>query len=88
VIGQNIYMKEVNISHCEIKFKCPKTWGSLTTTENPKVRFCGECQQNVHLVDDIENFPKDKKCVMIPLGADTELMGEILPPQQKTCNIN
>jgi hypothetical protein len=81
-------MQEVNISNCEIKFKCPNIWGNLKKTENPKVRFCDECQENVYIVEDIENFPKDKKCVMIPLSDSTEIMGEIVSPSEKTCNIN
>jgi uncharacterized protein (TIGR02996 family) len=30
------------------KFRCPKSWESLTSTDNPTVRACGACQQNVY----------------------------------------
>jgi hypothetical protein len=74
----------MDIAHCQVKFKCPLIWDNLTQTKDDKVRFCDECKENVYMVDDIENFPKDKKCVMIrfqKLGGETvELMGDIAPP--------
>jgi hypothetical protein len=95
---------KMDIAHCEVKFQCPLIWDNLAQTNDDKVRFCDTCQENVYMVEDIENFPKDKKCVMIRFqklgGERVEIMGDIAPPPpnyqnsnngndgQKNCNLN
>lgn len=40
----------VNLRACELfKYRCPVRWETLNQTDNPKVRFCGKCREEVHL---------------------------------------
>ena len=50
--------KKVRIGGCEelLQFKCPKWWSELQETEDPKVRFCHACQEQVYRCDDHEEF--------------------------------
>jgi hypothetical protein len=38
------------------KFECAEAWESLTETENENIRHCQQCGQNVHLVQNPEEF--------------------------------
>lgn len=44
---------ERTIRNCTIRLKapCPRTWEGLTPTSNPRVRHCGECNQDVHFCE-------------------------------------
>jgi hypothetical protein len=46
------------IRNCKFSFKCPKNWESLEPTDNMHQRFCGECNQIVHLCDTPEDLMK------------------------------
>lgn len=35
-------------------FECDKGWDSLTLTENPSIRFCSGCKENVFLCGSVE----------------------------------
>jgi hypothetical protein len=35
------------INNCPMAFECPKTWASLTPTENADVRHCDSCSKDV-----------------------------------------
>lgn len=45
------YSTERPIRNCPIKlsFECPKTWESLTPTNDPRVKNCAQCSRLVHL---------------------------------------
>jgi len=48
------------------KFKCPKKWGDLTLTYDPKVRFCNACSEKVYFCDDAEELSlrsRERVCV-------------------------
>jgi len=36
------------IRNCRFAFRCTRTWESLIQIGRPAVRFCDECQQEVH----------------------------------------
>lgn len=44
-------MAHKTIRNCAVKFRfrCPKTWDELQTTEDEGRRFCGECERSVFL---------------------------------------
>lgn len=35
------------IRNCEFRFKCPRTWESLSKTFDQRVRHCSECDRRV-----------------------------------------
>ncbi|MEN9903299.1 MAG: hypothetical protein RL651_1963 [Pseudomonadota bacterium] len=43
-------------SHHLLLFTCPMRWDDLQEADVPKVRFCFECQRNVHLCESPEQF--------------------------------
>lgn len=48
------------------KFKCPKKWGDLTPTYDPKVRFCNACSEKVYFCDNAEELSirsREGRCV-------------------------
>lgn len=44
---------ETEVWNCDnaFEFVCPRKWESLSQTEEPGVRFCGVCSQNVYLCE-------------------------------------
>lgn len=38
------------------KFKCPKKWEELSSTDDAKVRYCGSCRERVYFCDDVEEL--------------------------------
>ncbi|MFO0823576.1 MAG: TIGR02996 domain-containing protein [Gemmataceae bacterium] len=58
---------------CQLQFKfdCPKQWGGLQPTADPKKRFCGACRLHVHYCDTIEeaqNHTANGHCIAVSLG--------------------
>ncbi len=54
-------------------FRCPEQWGALVRTDDPKKRFCGACQQNVHLVTteaELQEKAKAKLCVAVVMAEE------------------
>ncbi len=48
------------------EFKCSKNWEDLTPTENPKVRACDACQENVYFcasADELNHNARKGFCV-------------------------
>jgi hypothetical protein len=46
---------------------CQMKWESLQTTENPSIRFCAACSQQIFQVEDHQEFSRavaEKRCVM------------------------
>lgn len=46
------------IENCPMAFECPKTWESLASTDNPGVRHCDTCRQNVTFCADADTLEK------------------------------
>jgi hypothetical protein len=45
--------RKATITNClngspKFRFQCPKVWSALTRTSNDSIRFCTECQRDVH----------------------------------------
>lgn len=38
------------------KFKCPKKWEELSSTDDPRIRVCDSCSEQVYFCDDIEEL--------------------------------
>ncbi|MBS1796495.1 MAG: hypothetical protein JSS81_21775 [Acidobacteria bacterium] len=63
-------MKKNEVYNCfEYAFRCPRTWESFAPTDDPKIRFCDECRQNVHLCETPEELRANVErlfCVAFP----------------------
>lgn len=80
---------KAEIRNCTVQFKCPKFWRQLTPTEDPKVRWCDQCSDEVHLVETEEELAEQAalgRCVAIlnlsrehPEYSGEELLGDIVP---------
>ena len=46
---------EANI-RCLLSYACPQLWSRLAVTNTPDRRHCMECNRDVHLVRDEEDF--------------------------------
>jgi len=36
------------LRNCVLQYRCPNNWDDLTETVDQDIRFCGECQKEVH----------------------------------------
>ena len=54
--------------NCKFAFRCNADWFELDETQDEKIRFCNDCQRQVHLCDTEEkltNAIKSNLCVAI-----------------------
>jgi uncharacterized protein (TIGR02996 family) len=62
----------VPVENCVLfAFDCPKWWDTLTSTDNPAVRSCDECQKTVHYcatVPEARESASSGRCVAVQLG--------------------
>lgn len=72
---------DFRIRNCRFAFKCQQKWEELDETSNDSIRFCNECQKEVHLsIDDdtlVENI-RLNRCVAIDDGHGYRLLGEMV----------
>ena len=86
------------IEKCDLRYElvCPRTWDSLTPTQDPGVRHCGTCAKHVHFatsVDQARDLAVEGECVAVdvallrapgdldPVPSDRPIMmGAIAPP--------
>ena len=66
-------VSKMAIENCEraFRFQCPRKWEKLKTTEDPLIRFCEGCVNNVYYCKDIEEAREHAEvghCVAIDLG--------------------
>ncbi len=58
----------MKIINCSLKYQCTNKWENLDTTNQPKVRYCRECDRGVHQCDDETEYQqaiKLKRCVAL-----------------------
>lgn len=58
------------IRNCRFAFRCKQQWEDLTDTEDPRARFCGECQRRVVLCErdaELHEALRQNDCVAIPV---------------------
>lgn len=59
---------EVTIRNCTFAFKCQAKWNSLIKTDSEGIRFCNDCQREVHFCEDDDELVRSirlNKCVAI-----------------------
>lgn len=57
---------DAEIQDCDLAFECPKHWGNLTPTDNPKIRLCAVCSKSVYFCftsDDLWDAQQAGQCV-------------------------
>lgn len=69
------------IQNCgpRFQFKCPLVWDSLRITEDPEIRFCEVCSQNVYFCLTIEKAKaraRDGQCVALLATTDRSLTAQ------------
>ena len=65
----------VRLRNCNFKFRCTQEWLLLEVTSEESVRFCKDCQKDVHLVKslaDLHACLKNDFCVAVPFDFDKE----------------
>ncbi len=75
---------ERELSETVAAFKCDKTWDSLRETSNSVVRFCDECQCDVHWCSTNAQLAENvalNRCIAIEVNDfSAELIGRVIPP--------
>lgn len=59
-----------SIRNCRFAYRCGKNWSNLATTENPDIRYCGDCQREVvfcHTDAELASSIALNRCVAISL---------------------
>jgi hypothetical protein len=72
--------REATITNClpRFRFQCPKTWLSLEPTADPWIRYCSECQCDVHWCENgvvAERLGRQGKCVALAHREYVESVG-------------
>lgn len=68
------------IVNCEFIFKCPQSWEKMDNTDIDGVRYCGECQRDVHFAEtdaDLRRLSIEGKCVALFTKVEIFGMNEI-----------
>ena len=56
------------LRNCVLQYRCPNNWDDLTETVDQDIRFCGECQKEVHFCDDDDELIQNihlNRCIAI-----------------------
>jgi hypothetical protein len=76
-IDQRYPRGDASIRGClpQFRFQCPQRWLALQSTADRRIRYCSQCQREVHWCDDertARTLGRDGKCVALSEdGADT-----------------
>lgn len=74
----------LTIRNCTFAFKCTQQWEKLEETREESIRFCQDCQKEVHLCEDDEELVESIKlnrCVAFSRDEYIHEMGYIVAPQ-------
>ena len=77
------------IRNCEFRFKCPRTWDSLSATGDPSLRSCDECKRTVRYCrtpDELHAAIVKNECVAVELRSpdhpkERVLLGDPIEPE-------
>lgn len=71
----------INIRNCIFGFKCTKKWEDLNYTSNKGVKFCDDCQREVHFIDDVLSLEQAiilNRCVAVSTPSEkNEIVTEV-----------
>ena len=63
----------INIRNCTFGFKCSKKWETLNETINEGIKFCENCQREVHFIEDLVSLEEAiglNRCVAISMPSE------------------
>jgi hypothetical protein len=78
-------MAEIINCNWKFKFQCPRDWQGLRKTQDPNVRACESCLENVYLCmneDELSRRSSSGQCVALGFlrpGDEKTLMGRVVP---------
>lgn len=49
------HIGNAEVINCEFEYQCPLDWFKLATTDDPKVRHCGECKKAVTFCENVSD---------------------------------
>ena len=71
----------INLRNCIFGFKCNQKWETLNATSVNGIKFCDDCQREVHLVEDLRSLEEAiilNRCVAISTLSDkNEIVREV-----------
>lgn len=79
-------MRNVTLRNCTFAYKCTKQWEKLEETDQKSIRFCCDCQNEVHYCEDDQELLKSIKlnrCVAFSRYETIHEMGLIVAPEYK-----
>ena len=77
-------MSDVTLRNCTFAYKCTQQWSGLEETENESIRFCHDCQKEVHFCEDDQELLESIKlnrCVAFSRDQVIHEMGLIIAPE-------
>ncbi len=73
-------MSDLTIRNCIFAFKCTAVWDELDDTADESIRFCQDCQKEVHYCSDDDEMVtavRLNRCVAIEKEPGNRLLGDI-----------
>lgn len=82
----------LSIRNCPFAFRCDRKWTALKRTADPDVRFCGDCQREVHRCHTDQELAQAvalNRCVALQVDAfvhpdDLPMGFPATPPRRRT----
>ena len=74
-------MSDLTIRNCVFSFKCSAVWEQLEDTDSETVRFCQDCQREVHYCDtddELVTAVKLNRCVAFEKEPGNRLLGSVV----------
>jgi hypothetical protein len=73
-------MSDLTIRNCLFSFKCTAIWEELEDTSEESIRFCQDCQKEVHYCandDELVSAVRLNRCVAIEKEPGLRLLGSV-----------
>lgn len=70
------------IRNCQFAFRCTSTWDSLQRSEKEGIRYCTDCEKDVHFcrtAQELSDAVRLDRCVAIVLQNEIETEKSIVP---------
>jgi hypothetical protein len=77
-------MSNFSLRNCIFAFKCSQTWESLDETRDENVRFCNDCEKEVHYCSNDQELVESvrlNRCVAFSRNQEIHEMGYIVEPE-------
>jgi hypothetical protein len=74
-------MSDLTIRNCLFSFKCTANWEELEDTSEESIRFCQDCQKEVHYCaddDELISAVRLNRCIAIEKEPGNKLLGSVI----------